>query len=380
MTPNQKNCCILLYDFLHNNISGGEISKSTIECAMDTIFMYNNIKDKQQKTIEEKEFFNDLLYSNELLLIQLTYNLRKLVDKRRQELIEFIKIFNHYDDSETFRIEAYKKLPFRYSRFKTELVILNKYFNKQFDSYYSLLLELYKLTNYKNENIFTNVYTFLKDEKVSFDSFDKDSKDNTKYAIHPEEIYQTKSELYKLLKSGIYSRREYTKKLGQYAEFIVYENEKRILEQAGRQDLANKVIFVSREIGDGLGYDILSFDSTTGEEKLIEVKGTEHTLLIKDEQKIKNEKNYLDISYNEMKKMDNCNYGNESNKHYCIYVVFFKNHYVESVHQIQNSDGILYDQYGNEFFVETEFKDQLHHEISKYKVKINKLSDNPYNL
>jgi hypothetical protein len=41
-----------------------------------------------------------------------------------------------------------------------------------------------------------------------------------------------------------------------------------------RADLADRVEWVSREVGDGLGYDIKSFDAETEEERFIEVKTT----------------------------------------------------------------------------------------------------------
>jgi hypothetical protein len=60
-------------------------------------------------------------------------------------------------------------------------------------------------------------------------------------------------------------------KLGE--EFIVML-EKRRLKVAGREDLAGKVEWVSQTIGDGLGFDVLSFDEADESEKLVEVKTT----------------------------------------------------------------------------------------------------------
>lgn len=61
--------------------------------------------------------------------------------------------------------------------------------------------------------------------------------------------------------------------LGQAGEELVYERERRALIEADRQDLARRVKWVSREEGDGLGYDIRSFD-LSGNERWIEVKTT----------------------------------------------------------------------------------------------------------
>jgi hypothetical protein len=42
----------------------------------------------------------------------------------------------------------------------------------------------------------------------------------------------------------------------------------------GRDDLAQKVEWVAVTIGEGLGFDVLSFDADDGSERLIEVKTT----------------------------------------------------------------------------------------------------------
>ena len=64
---------------------------------------------------------------------------------------------------------------------------------------------------------------------------------------------------------------------GKKCEEIIYEYEKQRLRQEGREDEANKVIWASKEIGDGLGYDIESYENHDGtyEKIYIEVKGTD---------------------------------------------------------------------------------------------------------
>ncbi|MFC4291367.1 DUF3883 domain-containing protein [Sphingorhabdus arenilitoris] len=63
------------------------------------------------------------------------------------------------------------------------------------------------------------------------------------------------------------------RKLGFQGEQFVVEYEKARLVRTGRDDLAQKVEWVSKEIGDGLGYDILSFQED-GTKFHIEVKTT----------------------------------------------------------------------------------------------------------
>ncbi len=62
--------------------------------------------------------------------------------------------------------------------------------------------------------------------------------------------------------------------IGEAGEHFVIEYERFRLRLIGRNDLAEKVTWASKDIGDGLGYDIISF-SDCGDELLIEVKTTQ---------------------------------------------------------------------------------------------------------
>lgn len=64
------------------------------------------------------------------------------------------------------------------------------------------------------------------------------------------------------------------RKLGRAGEEFIVQRERWYLGSQGRADLAEKVEWVSDTRGDGLGYDILSFDPATGAEIYIEVKTT----------------------------------------------------------------------------------------------------------
>ena len=69
------------------------------------------------------------------------------------------------------------------------------------------------------------------------------------------------------------ARDERNRALGKNGEECVYMSEIARLRQTGRDDLARKVCWVSQELGDGAGYDVLSF-TRAGEERLLEVKTT----------------------------------------------------------------------------------------------------------
>jgi hypothetical protein len=61
--------------------------------------------------------------------------------------------------------------------------------------------------------------------------------------------------------------------LGLAGEEFALSFEHRRLWESGHRDLADRIEHISRTRGDGLGYDILSFE-TSGRERLIEVKTT----------------------------------------------------------------------------------------------------------
>jgi hypothetical protein len=74
-------------------------------------------------------------------------------------------------------------------------------------------------------------------------------------------------------KCDVAERDERNRSLGEAGERLVFDHEKSKLRLLGRFDLADKVRLTSKEIGDGTGFDIESFDDQ-GKTMLIEVKTT----------------------------------------------------------------------------------------------------------
>ena len=74
-------------------------------------------------------------------------------------------------------------------------------------------------------------------------------------------------------KFDVAGRDERNRALGRAGEKLVVAHERAVLADAGRDDLAEKVRWVSEEDGDGAGYDIASFERD-GQQRLIEVKTT----------------------------------------------------------------------------------------------------------
>lgn len=69
-------------------------------------------------------------------------------------------------------------------------------------------------------------------------------------------------------------REQRNQRLGEHGESFVIEYEKYRLMQAGREDLVRDITWASKHQGDGLGYDIRSFDPATERELFLEVKTT----------------------------------------------------------------------------------------------------------
>jgi hypothetical protein len=64
------------------------------------------------------------------------------------------------------------------------------------------------------------------------------------------------------------------RQLARLGEQFVFDLERSRLKAAGKDDLAGRVVWASQDIGDGLGFDILSFDDTDDSERMVEVKTT----------------------------------------------------------------------------------------------------------
>jgi hypothetical protein len=94
----------------------------------------------------------------------------------------------------------------------------------------------------------------------------------------PQELDQM---LHIARKFDVAGRNERSRALGRAGEERVGAHERSALKVAGRDDLARKVRWVSKEDGDGPGYDIASF-SADGRERLIDVKTTKGVTVRRD--------------------------------------------------------------------------------------------------
>ncbi len=87
-------------------------------------------------------------------------------------------------------------------------------------------------------------------------------------------IKPSKADMERLIRKFNPVERDFrNRKLGRDGEELVFHHERQRLNQLDRPDLAKKIRWISEELGDGAGYDILSFDER-GRERLLEVKTT----------------------------------------------------------------------------------------------------------
>lgn len=75
------------------------------------------------------------------------------------------------------------------------------------------------------------------------------------------------------IKTNYLAKEQYNRQLGEKGEQLVYDYEKWRLIREGKESLAEKVEWVSKEKGDGMGFDILS-KKNNGKDMFIEVKTT----------------------------------------------------------------------------------------------------------
>lgn len=75
------------------------------------------------------------------------------------------------------------------------------------------------------------------------------------------------------VKVNYLEREQYNRNLGQQGEELAMAYERTLLINAGKETLADRIEWVSRDQGDGLGFDILS-KNLNGTDKYIEVKTT----------------------------------------------------------------------------------------------------------
>lgn len=89
----------------------------------------------------------------------------------------------------------------------------------------------------------------------------------------PENIFAEKEIMYRPIKINYLEREQNNRLIGELGEEVVIQFEKWRLISEGKASLADKIEWVSKDQGDGLGYDVLS-KNVNGSDRYIEVKTT----------------------------------------------------------------------------------------------------------
>ena len=84
---------------------------------------------------------------------------------------------------------------------------------------------------------------------------------------------ETKQPTFKAVKIDFAAKESQNRKLGEAGEQLAINFEEHRLAKLGRTDLVEQIRWISKELGDGAGYDILSFEEN-GDPRYIEVKTT----------------------------------------------------------------------------------------------------------
>ncbi len=241
-------------------------------------------------------------------ILQLTIQIENLLYKRSKEVHNFCNILanNNIEYSER-DAHTFKNLPFKTSKnIELECYLISQLFGLKENRYDALIYSFISIMPAPKEDIkkwesYFNI--FMEYENINFSSFT----DNPK--INPQNIYPSDKEIEENFEKAkhLYARGYnnlteeektfYSASVGMYFEKVACQQEWEYLCAAGRPDLAQRIFWVSRYVGDGFGYDVLSFDPETETPKLIEVKGTLSPNLIYE----------VTLSYNEFKKIQNEN-------------------------------------------------------------------------
>ena len=226
------------------------------------------------------------------LLLSYVFNLPVNMDWTKEEIIlivtDYFEMFNdELNDIPYSKSEHRKKLaPLLYNRdnaieFKHQnisgiLADMGLPYIKGYKPLFNyqrgiLIEEVTKVLNAKRV-VFEKVFKKFVEEKTNPISkkidFEKiiDSSPNKKKHIEKEPLFLP-------IKINYLKKEQNNRILGEYGEQLVFDYEKWRLISEGKEKLAERIEWISKDKGDGMGYDILS-KNNNGSDRFIEVKTT----------------------------------------------------------------------------------------------------------
>jgi hypothetical protein len=123
-----------------------------------------------------------------------------------------------------------------------------------------------------NHNVYENIFEHFVENtpatneiKIDFENIIGEEPEVSQVAEHEP--------FYRPIKTNYLKKEQDNRKLGEQGEELVVAYEQYRLIRAGKENFANKIEWISKEKGDGLGFDILS-RNINGSDRYIEVKTT----------------------------------------------------------------------------------------------------------
>lgn len=170
-----------------------------------------------------------------------------------------------------------------------------------FDTFYDYIKNIGMYTDLEDKNAFYyNLNKFIVEENFDFNTYNV-------LMVRKDNPYPSNQVIRTNYKKQKYKSENCTNELGLYGELCSHLFLKQELTKNGLKDLANRSIWVARDIGDFFGFDETSFNND-GEEIILEVKAT-------NSPKFDQEKDSFYMTKNEFVKM------NALSKEYNYYVV-----------------------------------------------------------
>lgn len=129
-------------------------------------------------------------------------------------------------------------------------------------------LEANKLFFEKGFKLFADAKPEIKEQRIDFEKALEKSPGKTKIS--------EREPLFVPIKTNYLAKEQNNRQLGEKGEQFVFDYERWRLKKAGKDQLAERIEWVSKDKGDGAGFDILS-KNTNGTDRFIEVKTTKLT-------------------------------------------------------------------------------------------------------
>lgn len=129
-------------------------------------------------------------------------------------------------------------------------------------------LKVHRMNLEKKFERFSDATVITPYEKIDFDNIIDDEPEMSQV--------QENEQTYQPIKINYLEKEQNNRSLGEEGERLVIEYEKYRLIKAGKESLAEKIEWISKEKGDGAGYDILS-KNNNGTDRFVEVKTTKLT-------------------------------------------------------------------------------------------------------